>query len=329
MRLWTLLIPGTVGLLACESTSAPAPVYEHHVTAEMVTGAALAALDADGRFRLDQPVVGPGQLSLDEAKTQSLQFARYVTNNVLLRGAVEQGRGGYWTDPHLLTLCRSAHYVHSQLGSVVVDSVSASTTQSFQRRYSAQWLIPMCGSNDDPQMVAQAALDGNDIRFANGTPIEPYTSLSTAWFARGVLLNWPDPLPLSAERAVRFLWETFGVRVSEVPQLYFRGDILNGSYVWYQVGSARYCNRWRVVLESDVAIRSMSSLSTSTTKVIHVGTFSCNALDVTPRIHVPQADQPSSVILLEVDDSMNPPKTWSVQVPVVAPIRFEIGTRAF
>ena len=322
------LVVVAAGLLACESTIAPVPVFEHHVTAEMVTGAALAALDTDGRFRFDQPVAGPGQLSINDAKTQTLQFARYVTNNVLMRGAVEEGRGGYWTDPHLLTLCRNVHYVHSQLGSVVTDSVSASITHIFQRRYGAQWLIPMCGSNDDPQMVVQAALDGNDIRFANNAPIEPYTSLTTAWFARGVPLNWPDPLTLSAERAVRFVWQTFGVRVAEVPQLFFRGDILNGSYVWHQIGSARSCNRWRIVLESDVAIRGMTSLSRSTVNVIHVGPLSCSSLDVTPYIHLPQAEQPTTVLLQEVDDSINPPKPWIVQVPVVAPIRFEIATRA-
>src|SRR5688572_27502384 len=110
-------------MLACESTSAPVPVYEHHVTAEMVTGAALAALRPDGRFNLEVPIMGADQVSLQEAKAQSLQFARYVTNNVLLRGAVEEGRRGYWTDPHLLTICGDSYFVHSQLGVIAVDTI--------------------------------------------------------------------------------------------------------------------------------------------------------------------------------------------------------------
>ena len=105
------------GLLACESTSSPVLVYEGDVTPEMVTGAALAALRPDGRLTPETATTTANQLSLQEARTQTLQFARYVTNNGLLRGVVESGRGGYWTDPHLLTICEDAYYVHSQFGS--------------------------------------------------------------------------------------------------------------------------------------------------------------------------------------------------------------------
>lgn len=84
-------------LLACESTGSPEMVYEHTVTPAMVTGAALAALRTDGHFNLETPATGPDQVSLADAKAQALEFARYVTNNVLLRGVVEGERGGYWS----------------------------------------------------------------------------------------------------------------------------------------------------------------------------------------------------------------------------------------
>jgi hypothetical protein len=317
------------GVLACESTSSPVEVYERDVTPEMVTGAALAALRSDGRFNLEEPVTEAGQVSLQEAKTQTLQFARYVTNQLLLRGVVEGERGGYWTDPQLLALCRSAYFVHSQLGAMATDTVPESAGQSFKRRFGSQWLIPMCGSDDDPQMTVQVAIDANDIRFADGAPIEPFSSLTTAWYARGVPLNWPDPLPLSAERAVRFAWETFGLRVTEVPQLYFRGDILSkGTYAWYQIGSARFCNRWRVVLENDVTVRGMTTFSQSTTRVLWIASASCSQRDVEPWLHIPLTEQPSVATLDYIDYSVNPTKTWMLQVPVVAPIRFEIGGRA-
>jgi hypothetical protein len=168
------------GLLACESTSSPVEVNRRDVTPEMVTGAALAALRPDGRFNLEVPVTSTTQVSLQEAKAQTLQFARYVTNQLLLRGVVEGERGGYWTDPHLLTICGDAYSVHSQLGVMAIDTISANAGQSFLRRFGPQWLVPMCGSGNEPQMTVQVAIDGNDIRFADGAPIEPYSSLTTA-----------------------------------------------------------------------------------------------------------------------------------------------------
>jgi hypothetical protein len=49
---------------------------------------------------------------------------------------------------------------------------------------------------------------------------------------------------------------------------------------------------------------------------------------VIPYLHLPYADQSQEVILDYFDDSVVPTKTWLVRVPVVAPVRFEIGTRA-
>lgn len=319
-----LLVSGS-SLLGCESTSSPVPVYLRDVTPQMVTGAALAALGTDGRFHVAPPSTSPGQLSATEATSQSLQYARYVTNNIFLRGTVEDGRGGYWTDPHLLTACPDPlHYVRSQLGAIPSDTIPADVRQSFLQSFGPQWLIALCGSANDPQMVVQAAIEENSVRFANGEPVEEYPTTTTAWFPRGVPLNWPDALPISRERAARFAFETFGVRVSEVPDLMFRGDVLSDNrYQWFQIGSARNCNRWRVVLESGVTIRGQSSLRTQTTDTVFVGALSCSR-DVIPQIHLPLAEQPTTVLLSYLRDGL----TWVVRVPVVSPIRFEIGSRS-
>ena len=328
VRSLSLVVFGISGVLACESTSAPVPVYEHHVTTEMVTGAALAALRSDGRFNLEQPATTAPQLSLQEAQSQSHEFALWLTNQLLLRGVVEAGRGGYWTDPHLLTVCRGTYFMHSQLALTLADSV-AGAMQSFQRRFGPQWLIPMCGSQDDPQMNVQVAIGGNSIRFAAGEPIEPYAELSTAWHAAGVPLNWPDPLPVSAERAVRFVWETFGVRVTEVPQLYLRGEHPEGeAYNSPWNGSVRFCNRWCVTLENDVTVRGLNSFEQWTARVLWIGSITCNNRDVEPYVHIPLVNQPSAARIDYFDESVSPSKRWMFDVPVVAPIRFEIGTRA-
>ena len=323
-----LLMVSGPGLLACESTSSPEFVYRGDVTAEMLTGAALAALRPDGRLTPETATTTVSQLSLLEARTQTLQFARYVTNNGLLRGVVENGRGGFWTDPHLLTICEDAYYVHSQFGPITHDSLGEPGL-SYVKRYGPQWLIPLCGSADEPQVTVQAAIDGNNIRFANGEPVEPYEYLSTAWNARGVPLNWPDALTISAERAVRFAYQTFGVRVAEVPQLIARADFAaDGRVMSSLVGNVRSCHRWRVVLESDVHIRGQSSLRTEKTRVLYVAALTCSGFDVMPYIHLPLAEQPSTTSLIYVDLDVSPSKTWTVVMPFSSPVRFEIGSRA-
>lgn len=316
-----LILPLTA-IVACKSTSSPVPVYEHRVTEEMVTGAALAALRPDGRFNVALPATGAGQLSLQEAAAQTLQFARYVANNIILRSGVESGRGGYWTDPHLLTICADpAQYAHSQLGVIPFDTIPPEAHDRFLQRLGPQWLIALCGSANEPQMVVRAAIDANSIRFVNGEPAGEYPSVTNAWSPAGVPLNWPDALPISRERAVRFAFETLGVRVSKVPDLLFRGDILaDGHYDWFR-GSALSCNRWRVVLESDVTIRGHTTFTTATTDTVYIGSGSCTWPDFTPYIHVPLTDQPTTVRL----DYL----TWSVQAPVISPVLFELGSRAF
>jgi hypothetical protein len=312
------------GLLACESTSSPVPVYERTVTPEMVTGAALAALQPDGRFSNQVPTTSAGQVSLGEARSQTPQFLRYA-----YRGFSPHYTGNF-TDPNSLEFCGDAYYVHSQLATIPIDSASPEATTSFLRRFGPQWLIPMCGNAHEPLLTVQVAIDGNEIRFENNEPVEPYSApVATAWSTQGVPLNWPDALTISAERAVRFAYETLGVRVAEVPQLYFRGVLLSDNrYVWSRLGSARSCHRWRVVLESEASIRGMSSLRIDTTNVVHVGAGTCSNDDVTPYIHLPFPEQPSFVLLDFLEDRVDPPEYWIVSVPLAAPILFEIGVRA-
>lgn len=316
----------SVLVVACESTSAPEPpVYERDVTPEMLTGAALAALSAGGRFTLSHPPTLPGEVGLDSARIQSLGFARYVTNQLLLRGVVEGERGGIWTDPHLLDPCGDAYFVRSQLGEVP-DSAGPAALKSFHRRFGPQWVIPFCGSQLDPQMTVQAAVSGNDIRFADGAPIEPYTDLTSAWYARGIPNGWPDPLTISPERAARFTWETFGVRVSEVPELFVRGvESLNGQYTGSQVGSTRFCHRWRVTLESEVRIRGMTTFTEVATRVVWVAALTCGQHDVEPYLHLPRTEQPTTVLLAYADGATAP---RHVQTPITVPVRFEIGSKA-
>lgn len=315
-----------VALLGCnpERSAAPDEILRN-VTPEMVTGAAAAALDADGYFRLPIPTLGPHQVLLAEATEQTLQFARYATNNGLLRGAIEESRGGYWTDPHLLTACpRDVYFVRSQLGAISVDTLPPSGRALLLRQFGPQWLVPLCGAMGEPQMTVQIAVDGNDIRFHANAPVEPYYALSTAYFGRGIPLGWPDALPVSAERAVRFAYDQVKVPIAEVPELFYRGSVeADGSYRGFQIGSARYCNRWRIVLDREVVWRGELTHTKTLTREVFVGSASCRGTDVTPLFQLPLTEQPTFANLEYHDNTGATLRSYYVAVPIASPVRFE------
>jgi hypothetical protein len=323
-RLFTVAI--AIASLGCNPERAAVPVeILRYVAPEMVTGAAASALDAGGYFRLPFPTLRPNQVQLEEATEQTLQFAKYATNNVLLRGAIEEGRGGYWTDPHLLTPCsRDAYYVRSQLGAISVDTLPPNGRALLLRQFGAQWLVPLCGAMGEPQMTVQIAVDGNDIRFQSNVPIEPYYSLSTAYFGRGVPLGWPDALPISAERAVRFAYDQVKVPIAEVPELFYRGGVeADGEYRGFQIGSARYCNRWRIVFDREVALRGDLTQTERLTREVFVGSTSCRGTDVIPLFQLPLAEQPAFANLEYHDYTGATLRSYYVAVPIASPVRFE------
>ena len=92
--------------------------------------------------------------------------------------------------------------------------------------------------------------------------------------------------------------------------------------------SVRLCNHWRVTLENDVTVRGITSFQQSTARVLWIGSITCNNLDVEPYVHIPLTNQPAVARIDYFDESVSPKKRWMFDVPIVAPIRFDIGTRA-
>jgi hypothetical protein len=294
----------------------------------MVTGAAALVLGSDGRFRLPLPDLSSGSVELETARTQALEFAKYATNAILFRGAIEESRGGFWTDPHLLNLCpQNAHFVRSQLGPMLAETLPPNARAILQRIYGPQWLIALCGSQIEPQMTVQVAVSGNPVRFVNAQPVEPYYSLATAFFGRGVPLNWPDVLPISAERAVRYAYDQLGVPISEVPELVARGSMAYDTYMLFQVGSARYCNRWRIGLAREVTVHGRVSRTVQTTREVWVGAAGCLGTDVFPVLQVPFGSQPSELTVEFVDNTSVPVASYAVRAPVLFPVHFELAEK--
>jgi hypothetical protein len=321
---WLTLLPPLVACTAT-GTAGPDPVSPREIRPEMVTGEAALALGADGRFRFSLPAAELGEVPLDTANDQALEFAKYVTNNLLLRGVVEAGRGGYWTDPHLLDLCPDeVHYVRPQLGALPVDSLPDDLAVTPLRKFGPQWLLPLCGDDAEPQMTVQVALRANLVRFRSGQLVEPEPYLLSAFSPQGVPWQWPDALPLSAERAARFAYDQTGARIARVPELFLRGDTDSQGTYDLQAGAARNCSRWRIVLDREVSMqRGVGSPVRSTTEV-YVATISCSGSDITPTLQLPIEGQVASVTVRLTDFDATPARQYALDVPVVSPIRFEL-----
>lgn len=275
---------------------APTPGEPAVVQAEMLTGNALAALMPDGRLFLKPPMLREDQVSEADARLQSIPYARLVTNNLYLRSIAEADRGR-WIDPHFLLLCGERYLANAQLEFTDPDSLRPGDGERLRRLFGPQWLVPLCNARLIPEVVVQVAVDANPIRFgANGPePFEDYPFLITAWVARGLPDYAVTSLPVSAERAVTFVWDSLRVRIAEVPQLVVRGSAYqeDGPFAFHiQVGFAVYCHRWRVELETEVQLRGMSTGTTARTREVWVSTRDCEGIDATPVLSRPLAVQP-------------------------------------
>lgn len=303
---------------------APVEVSPREVGPEMVTGSAAAAL-VGGVFVLPLPTTTESQVSLDTALVQAREFARFVTNNVNLRGVVEAGRGGYWVEPHRLVLCaRPVTYVRPQLEPVMVDSLPERGRRLLLRKFGPQWIVALCGEKGEPQMTVQIALEGNPVRFQGGSQTGSDPDLLSAFSPAGVQLNWPDALPLSAERAVRFVYDQFGVKIEEPPELFVRGDTSPDGTYDLQGGGARNCNRWRIVLERPVPTQRAAGDIVRLSSEVFVSSLACRGTDTSPVLQLPAGLQSATAFVRYTDFSVTPQRLFSITAQIASPVRFEL-----
>ncbi|MBC7896305.1 MAG: hypothetical protein H7066_12895 [Cytophagaceae bacterium] len=275
---------------------APVPGKAAVVRAEMLTGNALAALMPDGRLSLAPPTLHGDQVPEAVARLQSIPFARHVTNDVLLRGLAESDRGR-WIDPHFLQLCADRYFASAQVAFTEDDPLMRDVL--LKRTFGPQWLVPLCNARFVPEVVVQVAVDANPIRIGDKgpDPLEEHLSLITAWVARGLPDYAVTALPVTAERAVTFAWDSLRVRIAEVPQLVVRGSAFqdDGPFAFHiPVGFAVYCHRWRLRLETEVKLRGMTTGGTAGTREVWVSTRDCNGIDASPILSRPLAVQPTT-----------------------------------
>lgn len=307
------LLGATACHVAAEPVDAPSELRP-----EMVTGTAAARLGADGRFRFPSPFLVAGQMTLATAREQTLQFAKYMTNRVLLRG-IPEGQRGRWIDPHLLVSCADAWFVHSQIRLLELDTFPAPVATAVRQMHGPHWLLPLCNDKGIAEMTVEVAIDDNDVVFRDNRPVRTDTfDLLAAYAPAGVPDTWSAALPISAEQAARFAWDRTGVPVAEVPELFARGAVeFEGGAFSHRMrtGAARGCNRWRVVLAREVLFVGKASGTRVRSREAWVGTRECAFLDRVP--------------VLQVALPLQPGASWiayaATRVPIafVSPIFFE------
>lgn len=309
-------LPVAVTSAVCGCSDPVAPVFSPDPPPDVtpyVGGNALAALDADGHFRLDRQLPPTPHPSIDASAArdiaQGVIRSWYTNPNATtlpgLGGLVESAEGQrgapidwpsirpaerlpFLAESHLLPLPDSAgnpairtygpHYLvpFEQRGEwVLVVSVSAHSTNVFL--------------SDDGFIRRRDNLDGGGEFGVTGISI---------------LFNGLQ-IPPAPERAVQFAFQRTGVPVIEVPRLGTPGNY------WEANGA-----RWQLQLERPVQFERLADGAPVTTSVIYVAAFSFGfdrllSENWTPgpvglRLMVPAPDQPATQRVGEVEASIRP-----------------------
>mgnify|MGYP001581026236 FL=1 len=274
------------------------------------------------------PQLAPPAVTAEAARALALDWALYVTNSIGLRSVVEDQRGGYWTDTHLLHLCAPLYYARASFGAAPADAPLGT-----HRLFGDHWVVPLCDDAGDPEMTVEIAVVANTVTFADapnrprGLVSDP-TDLTLAFWGNGV--PWPshEALVISAEEAVAFAATQTGAPVTAVPELVHRSDVRDGRAL-LSIGAVRYCSRWRLQFDQNVSFRSLETGAERLTREVYVGTYGCSPygrfdLYTVPEFHVPRPAQPDlAAVQYASTDSTGVLVSRTGTMRVVRPVWFE------
>jgi hypothetical protein len=279
---------------------------------EFVVGEALADLDRNGQFRLNDPFgreagVTPGYAQ----RIAAAVIEQFVLSGVGIPGydswrqylervhgaPIEWGeatvgaRSPYYTYPYLLPL---------------PDSAPASA----RRFHGPHYLVPVLVGSRQVAVVSVSAFTSTSFD-ATGRLIDTGDNNVRP---TGVRYESPIGLPAAPEEAVRHVASRLAVRVARVPYLLQLGDRIAHSY-----------SQWVLTLERPVRIRLLSSGGRVETNTLYVGEFASFA-DLHPapphtlRVFVADATQPAGELVSYVSDGELRSIVWPLRAG--APVRF-------
>jgi hypothetical protein len=220
----------TVALCAGVVQAASAQVTRS-VDRRMVTGAAAAALKADGTFALPDSVVHPpGQLGQEDAVAFVEEIQRYSR---------PCGRPVY---------ARSA-----------VEPLGTEVSPMTRRRFGPHWIVALCDPGGGrPTAIETFSALATEVRASSQQVRDRGMIVSDLMSHRYPAAASPDMF--SPEGVARFAFEETGRRVAAVPDLI---DVLPPA--------SNAALRWRVMLESPVLVRSQRDTTPRSRSVLFVG----------------------------------------------------------
>jgi hypothetical protein len=306
-----LAIAGSLLLTqACRDESAPRSMGFARVEVAWVTGAAAAAVQADGRIALPAPVApGPREIGEGAARAQAVAWAHAVATALgNVRPSLEEVHGAP-IDFTRLTDCDRAYYVESGFG-VVPESAAPWIHNGLGNR----WLIRLCDDRGNIPVVLNVAAN-SDAWIESG-------QLRTPAFNSGNLFRWSAikrgslPLPFEPEAAIGFAYRATGVRTSEVPVLVQR-LVSDGAII------DAVCGFWSLTLERQVRGVGAETGDTYETREVRVGRDHCFAGDTA--LFVARTAQPDTTRTMIYDFWLSGTSTRrdTVRVAVRSPHAFE------
>lgn len=219
--------------------------------ASQLTGEALAALQADGRFMPRLQVAAPGEPRLpgqEEAEQLATEFWRTFGSSY--RGDVEARRGSP-IDPAVLTACRASLLAESAWNSPPKNELTL-----FRAHIGPRWIVPLCNGASPQVLIGVAALVAELL--PSGDFKASPELLNAAFSVEGVPIG--RELALSAEQAAAAVAVATGARVSRVPRLMRADAPLSG---WWTM--------WAVEVERPVGVRGASSHRERRTSTVFFG----------------------------------------------------------
>lgn len=200
--------------LACAEANSPLAPYSARVEASFVSGAAAAALGADGLLRIPTPPPGPYS-QIDANRAVVLAQAYLTTFGQLANYTWKSDRQGVIDAGRLHTCARVV------LAQSAYEPLPATVSVFTRKQFGAFWLVPACDIGTTPVVIIAVSIHDTDVTInASGYLSQPPPS-GANFLSMGIPVG--VELPTTPEAAVKLTAQTTGRRVDKIPQFVREG----------------------------------------------------------------------------------------------------------
>jgi len=197
----------------CQDQASIVPPDDSGINRAFVTGAAAAALDADGRFALESAGTwARAELTESQAVVLTDYYARKLAPT--LPSYFERSHGQP-IDFAQLRQCGRVYYAASPY-----LEPPSSTPRALVNTLSPRWLVTYCDGNELPALSVSVASTATSLRLLEGS-IDPASEVGMEFEADGIPAG--AATPMAPERAVERLAQEARRRVATVPRLVLPG----------------------------------------------------------------------------------------------------------